>query len=166
MRQLSSELPIKMTKSFLSPENYLPHDKPMVVIDEVLEVLEDEITTQSFVTEDSCLAPFLNADGSLPSALIIELFAQSIGVWSGFWKRQSGISEAPKGMLLGAREIKCQHSSFKKGSKLKISMIKLMQDDVLASFEGSISDNDEILATGRVNVIELTQEASAAIFKR
>ena len=72
-----------MSDVYLEPGCYLPHKKPMVLIDKVVEITANTALCQSYVNEKSSLAPFLE-NKDLPSYYIIELISQAIGVWSGF----------------------------------------------------------------------------------
>lgn len=143
--------------NLLSAEHYLPHEAPMVLLDRVLHVTEETAQCSVVVSENSVLAPFLNARGALPAWYAIELIAQTVGVWSGWHGAQSG--EPPQvGMLLGARAVKCSLPEFASGSELMISVSMVLRDAKIASFEGVISikqeeDNQQV-ATGRLNTYQ------------
>ena len=51
---------------YLSPREYLPHEPPMVLIDEVVYVDENKALTKCYVNHEGVLSPFLNEDGNLP----------------------------------------------------------------------------------------------------
>jgi len=154
--------------SILNAADYLPHQAPMVLLENVVEVTEDTAQCSVVVSRESVLAPFLNARGALPAWYAIELIAQTIGVWSGWHGAQSG--EVPQvGMLLGGRGLKCAVPEFMAGSELLISVSMVLCDEKIASFEGVISikgekDNLQV-AQGRLNtyqpdkdeIIKLTQ---------
>lgn len=152
--------------TYLTPEIYLPHEPPMVLIDTVNSVTEEECSCSSFVNTTGVLAPFLDEKGNLPSFFAIELFAQTVGVWSGFWSREKNLNIPPMGMILGARDIKCDLTAFEKNSTLTIEVIKILDDETLASFEGKIICENNVLAKGRVNVIRVTTEDLKKLFVR
>ena len=52
--------------SYLSPEAYLPHDAPMMLLESVENVTDDMAVCRVAIDRQSVLAPFLNADGDLP----------------------------------------------------------------------------------------------------
>jgi predicted hotdog family 3-hydroxylacyl-ACP dehydratase len=141
----------------LNAAYYLPHESPMVLLENVIEVTEETALCSVVVSEQSVLAPFLNARGALPAWYAIELIAQTIGVWSGWHGAQSG--ESPQvGMLLGGRAIKCSVPEFAAGSELQISVAMVLRDEKLASFEGVIcikrkQDNLQV-AQGRLNTYQ------------
>ena len=58
-----------MSDVYLEPGCYLPHKKPMVLIDKVVEVTDNSAICQSYVNENSSLVPFLE-DKELPSYCI------------------------------------------------------------------------------------------------
>ncbi|KQN49055.1 hypothetical protein [Rahnella sp. R3(2024)] len=158
--------------SYQNAADFLPHAEPMVLLENVIDVTRDTALCSVVVSQDSVLAPFLNADGALPAWYSLELIAQTIGVWSGWHGAQSG--EPPQlGMLLGGRGLKCAVPEFAAGSELLIRVSMVLRDEKIASFEGVISikgeqDNLQV-AQGRLNtyqpdkdeIIKLTQGMQA-----
>ena len=55
---------------------------------------------------------------------------------------------------------------FNNGSTLKIRVKKIMDDGAIASFDGEIFSNDQALASGRVNLIRVTDNDLERLFKR
>lgn len=89
------------------------------------------------------------------------------------------------GMVLGARDLKVKEPFFKSGSVLNIEVYKNMSDGTLANFEGKIFVNEKIdlekveldkadledkeqeaFASGRVNVISISDEDKQRLFNR
>ena len=68
---------------YLTPSEYLPHDAPMMLLEEVIDVTDSSTHCRVSVTHDSVLAPFIDAQGNLPGWFALELMAQTVGVWSG-----------------------------------------------------------------------------------
>lgn len=134
-------------------EHYLPHAAPMVLIERVLRVAEEEARCQVRVSADGVLAPFLNQQGALPGWFGMEIIAQTIGVWSGWHGRQHHSTPRP-GMLLGGRGYRCQQAQFPPGSLLDIHVSLLMRDEKIGSFNGMITIGDEIWASGRLNTYQ------------
>lgn len=158
---------------YLSPCKYLPHDPPMVLIDKVISVDENKAITQCIVNNEGSLAPFLNAQGNLPSYFSLEIFAQTVGIWNGF-NDKFNTSKRKIGMLLGARDLKVKEPFFKTGSILNIEVYKNIADSTLANFEGKIflkqGNNSEVnksneIASGRITVIQLTECYQSKLFK-
>lgn len=151
--------------NYLQPKEYLPHDEPMVLIDEVLHVDENTTRTKCIIDDEHVLKPFIEKDG-VPSFITLELLAQSVGIWSGYFSKKSGQKKCPLGMVIGGRDIKNHNEFFKKGSVLEIEVVKIMHDDTIGSFEGSIKENGLIVCTGRVNVVKVTDDLYTQLFKR
>ena len=64
----------------LNAADYLPHESPMVLLENIIDVTEETALCSVVVSENGVLAPFLNARGALPAWYAIELIAQTIGV--------------------------------------------------------------------------------------
>jgi len=151
---------------YLSPGEYLPHDAPMLLLEEVLSVSEETACCQVSVNATSVLAPFLDAQGDLPGWYALELMAQTVGVWSGWHRMQRGQDSIALGMVLGARELTCAAGRLPAGATLAIEVKLLMQDERFGSFECAINANNRTLATGRVNTFQPTPEELASLFNQ
>ena len=152
--------------SYLSPEAYLPHDAPMMLLESIENVTDDMAVCRVAIDRQSVLAPFLNADGDLPGWYALELMAQTVGVWSGWHRQQQGQTSLALGMVLGARELVCAAGSLPGGKTLSISVKLLMQDERFGSFEGTIMVDDDVLASGRVNTFQPTTEELSTLFQQ
>ncbi len=137
---------------YQDPSCYLPHDPPMLLIDEVLQADDTSCQCLSVVSPKKRLAPFLNSDGSLPSLVGTELIFQSIGVYSGIQNQRLNRPKISVGMALGMRDFKMNCRTFAKDSKLLISVDMLMNDDSVGCFYGCIKEADTILCSGRFTV--------------
>ncbi|WP_319929449.1 hotdog family protein [Xenorhabdus santafensis] len=151
-----------MMADYLPVDRYLPHESPMVLLDNVVNVSDSHVYCQVTVSNNGVLSPFLNEKGDLPGWFSIEIMAQTIGVWSGWHRKKNEEEDSALGMLLGGRAIRCQVPAFTQGSVLDIRMNLLLQDEKFGSFEGEISCNGIVLVTGRLNTYqpnktELTQ---------
>ncbi|QMI03519.1 3-hydroxy-fatty acyl-ACP dehydratase [Citrobacter sp. RHB25-C09] len=151
---------------YLSPGEYLPHDAPMLLLEEVISVAEETATCCVSVTPDGVLAPFLDPQGNLPGWYALELMAQTVGVWSGWHRHQLGKGAISLGMVLGARELICAAGALPAGSTLAISVKLLMQDERFGSFDCAISAGEVTLATGRVNTFQPTAEELHSLFQQ
>ena len=151
---------------YLSPGAYLPHEAPMLLLQDVLSVTDEQATCRVKVEAHGVLAPFLNAEGALPGWFALELMAQTVGVWSGWHRRQQGDTASELGMVLGARELSTSTPAFTAGSTLEITVTLLMQDQRFGSFDAQISADDNIVATGRINTFQPDAEALAQLFQQ
>ncbi|QCT20919.1 3-hydroxy-fatty acyl-ACP dehydratase [Jejubacter calystegiae] len=132
---------------FKTPESYLPHEAPMCLLEQVVAVSEQGAHCRVTVTPDGVLAPFLTPDGALPGWFAIELMAQTVGVWNGWYDPDN----QRIGMLLGGRELCCEPGRFSAGMVLDCHVQMLMRDDKVGSFEGRICCQGIQLASGRIN---------------
>ncbi|ATM94743.1 putative dehydratase [Yersinia frederiksenii] len=138
-------------------ENYLPHQSPMVMLDELCSVGKEDAECRVTLSEDGVLAPFLDADGCLPNWFAIELMAQTIGVWRG-WHGLEQAMPPSIGMLLGGRAISCELPVFPAGSELRVYVHLILQDEKMGSFECSISIAGKPVARGRLNTYQPDSE--------
>jgi len=151
---------------YLLPGDYLPHDAPMLLLEHVIEVTDDSATCSVLVSSNSVLAPFLDAEGNLPGWFALELMAQTVGVWSGWHRRQQGQETISLGMLLGARELICAEGILPGEKMLSIKVTLLMNDDRFGSFECTIDVDHNTRATGRVNTFQPTSEELNTLFQQ
>lgn len=149
---------------YLSPTEYLPHDAPMLLLEKVVSVTDDAAACEVTVTESGVLEPFIDAQGNLPGWYALELMAQTVGVWSGWHRKQCGQDSISLGMVLGARELICHAGLLPANAKLTIMVKLLMQDERFGSFECAINVGNDTLATGRVNTFQPTREELTTLF--
>ena len=151
---------------YLAPIAYLPHDAPMMLLEEVQAVTADSAHCRVAVSPDGVLAPFLDAEGNLPGWYVLELMAQTVGVWSGWHRQQNGQQEIALGMVLGARELTCAGGHLPGGVVLDTQAHLLMQDERFGSFDCTISVGETCVATGRVNTFQPTPEELTSLFNQ
>lgn len=133
--------------------DYLPHELPMVLVEDVYEASIDHIECGVLVSKEGILAPFLNSQSALPAWFAIEIMAQSIGVWRG-WLGKKQQLEPKLGMLLGTRSFKSSVSEFPCGAQLLIKADLLLQDDKLANFDCSLSIDGKTMVQAKLNVYQ------------
>jgi len=150
----------------VSPGAYLPHDAPMMLLEQVISVTDESASCRVRVATDSVLRPFLDVNGSLPGWYALELMAQTIGVWSGWHRHQQGKETISLGMVLGARELRCTEGCFPAGLTLDICVTLLMQDERFGSFDCEIRASDAVLAKGRVNTFQPSQDELLSLFNQ
>lgn len=133
--------------------SYLPHETPMVFIEKVHSVDDEGAVCEVCVSRDGVLAPFLTPPGELPAWFAIEIMAQTIGVWKG-WHGARLKQEPRLGMLLGSRGFTSVLAAYPDGSRLIVSVTRLLQDDKLASFECRVTLDGEDVIQARLNVYQ------------
>ncbi len=146
--------------------DFLPHDTPMVLIDQLIAVSDDSVHCRVSTAPHGVLAPFLTAQGTLPAWFGVEIMAQTVGVWSGWQAIRNGATHIQPGMLLGGRGWHAQQPTFPANATLDISMRLLMRDDRMGSFEGEIHHGDLLLASGRLNTYQPDEEALALLMSQ
>ncbi len=151
---------------YKEPEGYLPHRRPMVVLDKVVSVDSDSAVCESYVNADGVLGSFIAEDGSLPAVFSLELISQTLGVWSGYSAQLNHLSKAPMGMIMSVRNLNCIKPVFQKDSVLTTKIRVLMNDGVIGSCEGSVYEGDELVCTGVVNAYQPTEAQLTELFKR
>lgn len=108
----------------------LPHRAPMVLLSEVLEVTPTGARTRTRIGERTWL--FEAHDGSVSASILIELMAQSVGIYAGSRAREAGLP--PKiGFLLGTRRLTTTVSRLERGACIDIDV-----DCVFLSEDGSL----------------------------
>ncbi|MDJ0039505.1 3-hydroxy-fatty acyl-ACP dehydratase [Pantoea allii] len=151
---------------YLSPGDYLPHDAPMLLLEQVDSVTDETAACLVAVSADSLLAPFLDPDGNLPGWYALELMAQTVGVWSGWHRHQQGQASISLGMVLGARELICGAGILPSGAMLTVKVKLLVRDERVGSFECVIEADGDTLATGRVNTFQPSAEELHSLFQQ
>lgn len=114
-------------------EQYLPHEKPMVFVDHLVEV------TESYAIAELRIQPelmFIEPEG-LPTWASIELMAQTVSAYSGY--RGHALGKAPKiGFLLGTRKLNFAVPYFAMGSIVTIKVEQGYTHEGLGQFSCEI----------------------------
>lgn len=119
----------------LPAADFLPHRPPLLWVDALLAI--DDQSCRCTVTLGDRFLPFLDGQGRLPAHFLLEIIAQSIGVWAGWHDHRRGIPPQ-SGMLLSCRNFSSDRSDFPFGTTLEILIEKLVQDQGTGSFEGKV----------------------------
>ena len=98
-------------------EYYIPHRKPMLLIDELVTVTEKGCISKVTITDQ---LPFMQAEG-LPSWVGIEIMAQTIAMYGGIEQRLAG-NEPKLGFLLGAKKFDMAQEFFTVGELLTVEI--------------------------------------------
>lgn len=147
-----------------SPESYLPHRSPMVLLDTVVSVSDYSACCEVTVSPDGVLARYLDENHNLPSWYAIELLAQTVGVWSGWHQQRTNTQKPEMGLLLSGRSLKSEIPYFKVGSKLSIRIHLQLQDNNIGNFEGEISLEGHMLVCGRLTTYQPTFDELETLF--
>ena len=129
----------------------LPHDKPMILIDELVEVDTEKNFAKAKVkiTEDKIF--YDRVTEGISPLVGIEYMAQTIGCYA-FYK--NGASEPKIGLLLGSRAYKCSLEKFEKDKEYTITAQEIFSDNELVSFECFIYNDGKECAAATVNAYQ------------
>ncbi len=154
-----------------SPETYLSHRPPMLLVSEVLLIEEDAVRTCTKLGAEGPLARFAYAEGTVPNEFLLEIMAQSIGIWAGARKSAGvaapeGETPAEVGFLLSVRQAKFLEAAVPATGTVITHMQKLLQEGQLATFEGAVTLEGRELARGRITVYQPLVREMPALFSR
>ncbi len=141
-------------------EKILPHDYPMILIDELLEVDTNKNTVCALVkiTEDKILYD-KTLNGISPLAGI-EFMAQTAGCFAYY---KNNLTSPKIGYLLGSRQYVCNIEKFEKDKTYIIKANQVFSDNELVSFDCFIYNDDIECAKATVNVFQPKDDETAAI---
>ena len=139
------------SRLFPSLENVLPHDRPMILIDEILEVDMDRKFVKASVTINENKIFFNKEINGISPLVGIEFMAQTVGCYS-YYKNGEKIPEI--GFLLGSRLYENSLEKFENGKTYFITAQEIYTDNELVSFECLIYNDNKEVAKATVNVFQ------------
>jgi predicted hotdog family 3-hydroxylacyl-ACP dehydratase len=138
-----------VTAAFGSAADYIPHRPPMLLIDDIVEVTEDRAVCRSTIHPDCVFA----RDGMVHPSAMIEFVAQACAVWVGVTNSREGT--APQlGFIVACREVDLAVNSFAVGDELTITATKVLGQDQLAAFTGTVTRGDELCVSIQLSVVD------------
>lgn len=135
-----------------SIEQVLPHDHPMILIDELLHYDGDSATCAVTIKPESPLYnPELNG---VPSYVGIEYMAQTIAAFANANKLDEG-EKVSIGFLVSSRKYTTQLKLYPNGEKFVIRVEKvLMGENGLSVFDCEIRQHDDVVVTAKINIFQ------------
>ena len=125
----------------MNPFPKLPHGRPFLLIDRVVEVTERRGVFVKLVTAaDPCTAP----DGTLPAAYVLEALAQAGGALLG---AQSGAAPTP-GYLAGVDGFELR-SAPRVGDEMQVEVELVRVFSAATLFRGVARVGDQVVAEAR-----------------
>ncbi len=124
-----------MTTLDLRPEAVLPHQHPMILIDEIVDQGEDFTVAKVTPLPGK---PFADPEGNIPVWIGMEYMAQTIGAYAGIMAQKAG-QPVKVGFLLGTRSYDTCLVKFACGTDYYISVHKNYEDAGLNVFDCTIS---------------------------
>ena len=132
-------------------EKILPHKRPMILIDGVIEYSIEEgwLKSQVAITKESMF--FDSTLNGVSSVVGIEYMAQTIGCYA-FLKSER--EEPLVGFLLGTRLYNNKSDKFKEGEVLEIFVREIFSGNDIVSFDCIIYNQGEEVASATINVYQ------------
>lgn len=130
-------------------DELIPHRRPMLLLDEVLEQEGISIVTQTTVREDM----FFVQDGELPMMVAIELFAQSAAAMLSLRAQRGSTVDIRSGALLGTRKIELLEPACRVGDVLTTHCEEAIAVGPTAQIECKLLRDGVVVARGSINVM-------------
>ncbi|MCX4025403.1 hotdog family protein [Endozoicomonas sp. SM1973] len=132
------------------PEELLPHDHPMILLDRVEDYGADFVEASFTVNEQSY---FLSPQQQrVPIWFGLEYMAQTIGLFAGI---QHKLANEPVkiGFLLGTRRYTCLVDALLMGNTYQVRASKKYEDEGLSVFDCTIN-HQALIAEASINVFQ------------
>jgi len=140
----------------------VPHDAPMILVDNIIAVDETTIHCQVFISAESQF--FDPQSRAINSYVGIEYMAQSVSAWSGYRSYLKN-EPSPIGFLLGTRRYDTESDLFYEGDILDVYAEKLMESEGMGAFSCSIKCKNKLLAIAQLNVFVPNKEQLEVMLK-
>lgn len=132
--------------------DFIPHEKPMVFIDHILEIGDNFVVAELLIHSDLM---FCDSQG-LPTWASIELMAQTISAYAGLQGKKN--KQPPKiGFLLGTRKLRLPFEYFELGKTLRIKAEQQYLYEGLGQFACEIQYENHTISA-MLNVYEPTEQ--------
>ncbi len=130
--------------------SYVPHRPPMLLIEDILEVIVDQRIVCRAVIRPACV---FARDGIVHPSAMIEFIAQACAVLAGV-TATTGARPVQVGLLLGCREVTFAVDRFVVGDVLTITATKTFGGQQMATFSGSVTRGDAVCVTAELSVMD------------
>ncbi|MGB0496172.1 MAG: 3-hydroxylacyl-ACP dehydratase [Kangiellaceae bacterium] len=133
-------------------EHIVPHDHPMILVDELLEYDETVGVCKVTIHDKS---NFYNSEiKGVPSYVALEYMAQSIAAYANA-NRIDQNQETTIGFLVSSRKFKVFTEHFDVTTELIIKVEQLyVENGGLASFDCKVERNNEIVSQAKINIFQ------------
>ena len=128
----------------------LPHDMPMILLDRYVSSTDTGLIAEVIISEDT---PFFTENAGVPAYIGVEYIAQAIAAFNGLKDLNRGATVQP-GFLLGSRKVDLKVDHFPLGSSVTVNVDTSFNDGEMAVFDGTITMNDKLVVSGRINVYQ------------
>ena len=137
-REMKLPLPVEML---------IPHQKPMCLVDRLLEFKDQSGTVEARVLPGQVL---VDDDGRLETLAVAEMIAQAYAAVKGYDDRLAG-RPVKQGFLVGIRKIQFHQAVFA-GDHLRIHVITVGSIAGFAVVEGVVTRKNDIIAEGQIKL--------------
>jgi len=128
----------------------LPHERRMLLLDEVLDAGSEHVTCAVTIRADTM---FCDGTNGVPSWVGLEYMAQTVCTFSGVDEAREG-KRPSIGLLLGSRRYKTAAPFFPIGARLIVHAELVLRDENdLVAFSCTIKEGDRVLASGDVKAL-------------
>ena len=127
----------------------LPHDPPMILLDEVLSCDATAITAATTIGHGTV---FLQQEG-VPSYIGIEYMAQACGAYAGAHALAAG-EQVRVGYLLGTRRYDAHIAWFRRGDRLVIAAAVVYREGEMSVFDCRIEIGGRLAAAAQLNLYQ------------
>lgn len=127
----------------------LPHQPPMLLLEEFLSCEDATLVASVIITESSL---FLTPHG-VPGHVALEYMAQTCGAYAGVMALKTG-APVKIGFLLGTRLCRVMVPWFHVGEQLIISAYIVFHDEQLAAFDCKIEIDGRLVADAQLKVYQ------------
>ncbi|HEY0484563.1 MAG TPA: hypothetical protein VGD37_43880 [Kofleriaceae bacterium] len=129
--------------------DHLPHQPPMRLIDDLVEVTEHRAVCRTTIHPDCVFA----IDGLVHPGAMIEFVAQVCAIYLGVRSARTG--DPPRfGLIAACREITFAVDRFAVGDELTIVANKVFGQGPIATFTGTVVRGDTLCATLELSVVD------------
>jgi predicted hotdog family 3-hydroxylacyl-ACP dehydratase len=128
---------------------YLPHQPPMLLIDDIVEVTDQRAVCRTTIHPDCVFA----IDGAVHPAAMIEFVAQACAIYAGAMSSRDG-GPPRLGLIMACREASFAVDAFAVGDELTIVASKAFGGTQMASFTGTVSRGGALCATVQLSVVD------------
>jgi predicted hotdog family 3-hydroxylacyl-ACP dehydratase len=135
---------------------YLPHQPPMLLIDDIVELTEQRAVCRATIHPDCVFA----IDGAVHPAAMIEFVAQACAIYASAVAAGGGPPRL--GLIMACREAEFAVDRFAVGDELTIVASKAFGGNQMASFTGTVSRGDALCATIQLSVVDAELAALSA----
>lgn len=129
-------------------EQLIPQRSPILMVDELLSAAEREGACRFVIRSDNC---FLEADGSLSAAGLVEHIAQSASALCGYHALERGEQQPPKAYIGEVKHFYCYRQPLI-GEVLQTRIKLYTQVDNVTLLEGSVEVQGEPIAETQLKI--------------